>query len=479
VTQPAITAPVRVGGYALEVGTSAESFARFEPEPDAENAQALGAALAHEPDEHALVEAVEGLQEDAAAVTNRVERANSLFRAAAEGHLLDPASLTGEIDALLGLLGRLDRAGRFDEELRLARALSGLLAISLRWLELVRVLRAMLRSAQAAGSLPGQAWALHELGSLHLCAGDPETAAKRLDEALRLEQSLGNPFARCATRHNLDSARRDLALRAAAGGWPRRLLRLVGLVAVLALLGGAGTAIALAVGGDGGGGAVTTNGHTSTSTTTSATDTSPPVVSLAAPVDGTTVTTPTPEFSGAAGTEPGDDPVVSVLVADDTGSPIEGFPRSAPVDGGSWMLTPAAGIADGSYTVSASQHDDAGHTGTSATNAFTIDTAAPALELDCPATIASPEKCTLTSSDAGSARVDVYEVGSTDGTESESLLPDSPHFELEAGVATSVTFGLPSLDPNGVAFRVVAVQRDAAGNDGRSNSERIEPDVVQ
>ena len=119
---------VRIGGYSLEVGTRAGSFARFEPEKERENAQALAAALEEEPEERPFA-AVEKFEAGAQEVTGRIEEAEGLLRAAAEGRLLDPAKLTGEVDSLLDLLGRLDKSGRFEEELALARSLNGLLGL--------------------------------------------------------------------------------------------------------------------------------------------------------------------------------------------------------------------------------------------------------------------------------------------------------------------------------------------------------------
>ena len=575
------TGLVRIGTYAVEVDSSAESFAHFEPERDEDNARALAVALAEEPEDSALVATVEELHETAEAVTNQVERADELVRAATGGHILELDALSSEIDSLLGLLGRLDRADRFEEQLRLARALHGLLILSRRWLDLVRALRSTLRAAQIAGSQPGQAWALHELGSLHLCAGAPELAKEHLGEALRLEQSLGALTGRCATRHNHDCARRDTTLRAAAKGPLHRLMRLAGLVGILVILGAGATAIALAIGNQdnhsaGGlvsstsrsidtttesssadriapsvrldapadGTAITTStpefsgaagtepgdkarvfvvvlddagapvpgspfsttadrgtwaytptaaladgsysasaqqkdqaGNTGTSATnaftidtteSSSADRTAPSVRLDAPADGTAITTSTPEFSGAAGTEPGDKARVFVVVLDDAGAPVPGSPFSTTADRGTWAYTPTAALADGSYSASAQQKDQAGNTGTSATNAFTIDTAAPTLTLECPGTIASdPHVCTVTSSDAGTARIDVYEV-LLDAP--EQLLPDSPRVEVQADVPTRAAVDLPA----GAEFRLVAVQTDTAGNEGKSNSQRVE-----
>ena len=260
------SATVPIGGYSLEVATRSGSFAQFEPARETDNARALKEALAEESDRPpAVAVAVEDFEESASEVTGRIERADGLFRAASSGQMLEPGNLTGELDALLDLFDRLDKRGRFDEELKLMRSLNGLLVLALRWLDLVRSLRSLLRSAEGAGHQAGQAWAHHELGSLHLCAGESQRASEHLHQALRIEQELGDLAGRCATRHNLDSARRDLALDGGGGGGPRRLLRLAGLAAVVGVLAGGGTGIALALR-DGGDSSATTGTRTTEDT---------------------------------------------------------------------------------------------------------------------------------------------------------------------------------------------------------------------
>ena len=250
-TRLPVTGSVWVGGYALEVGLQTGSFVQFEDEREKDHARVLGEALAEKPEERLTpVDALEELEDTADAVTDRIEHADKLFRAAAEGGLLERDLLTGEIGALLGLLQRLDKKGRFDEELRLARALHGLLVLAFRWLELVRSLRMVLGAARTAGHEGGQAWALNELGALQLCAGDAERAVEHLEEALALEEALGDAAGRCTTRHNLDSARRDLA-RATSGGRTPRLRRIAVVAGALALF-GAGAAFGFVVGDTGG-----------------------------------------------------------------------------------------------------------------------------------------------------------------------------------------------------------------------------------
>ena len=195
----------------------------------------------------ASVEALEELEVTADAVTDRVEHANRLFKAAAEDRLLDPGLVTGEIGALLGLLDRLDREKRYAEEIRVAKALHGLCVLAFRWRDLVRSLRSTLRAAQAVGDESGQAWALNELGALHLCAGAPKQAAECLERALELQERLGDVAGRCATRHNLDNATRD-ATRPVQIGASRRLVAVGAVLGALALFGGGGAALGFVVG---------------------------------------------------------------------------------------------------------------------------------------------------------------------------------------------------------------------------------------
>ena len=201
---------VRVGGYVLEVGADCHSYTRFAARPESENAAALGKAFAEAGEQDDLSEpvaALEELDESAAAVTDRIEHAQALFQDVLTGRF-DRGFVMREIDGLLGLSERLDRSGRYEEQIRLARALHGLLATMFRWLDLIRTLRRALRSAKAVNDQAGQAWALHELGTLHLSAGHTKRAERLFREALRLERRL-EAVGSCATRHNLDCARRD------------------------------------------------------------------------------------------------------------------------------------------------------------------------------------------------------------------------------------------------------------------------------
>jgi hypothetical protein len=245
------TATVPVGIYALEFGSPEGTFALFEPTHEETNARALAEALgAADEGPHKSTEDSEktsepgGFVADASTVTSRAERCLRLFTEVVEGRG-DPKAASDEIDATLALLTRLDRSGRHREALRLARDLSALLALLLRWLELARSLRLALRDAQALGDRAGEAWAHHELGSLHLAAGETAEAEDHLAEALRIKEEIGGE-GRCVTRHNLDAARRDAEdLEANSRSHRRKMLRIVSAGAVLALLAGGGVALGI------------------------------------------------------------------------------------------------------------------------------------------------------------------------------------------------------------------------------------------
>lgn len=107
-----------------------------------------------------------------------------------------------------------------------------------------------------------------------------------------------------------------------------------------------------------------------------------PLLTLAAPGDGALFSTTTPTFRGVAGTKPKDEPTVRMRVfagAGSTGAP------AATVDaavgpGGAYTATSPA-LADGRYTVTASQRDDGQNETTTPGASFVVDTAAPTIDL--------------------------------------------------------------------------------------------------
>jgi hypothetical protein len=256
---------VRVGRYILELGGPAGTAIRDAGGADGDNVRPLKRALkkdkadAPKPGDQALAEAATDLIEKASDATTKAERAVTLFNEVATGRL-DPKALSDEIGALVELLHRLDREKRWSEALRLARALSGLLALLMRWVELVRSLQIAVRAARELGDFHTAGWAVHELGTLHLGAENPSGAERRLGDARKIRQWLGDGEGLAVTEQNLQAMcrlMRHLLRERRLVQRDTRLQRLlhspaVALAVVATLLAGGGIAGGM-VGGSGGG----------------------------------------------------------------------------------------------------------------------------------------------------------------------------------------------------------------------------------
>ena len=179
------TGRVGVGRVVLEIGAPAGTAVLDADGGERDDVQALKRALkedkggAPEPRDAGLADATTALLDEASEATSKAERATNLFTQLAEGRL-DPKTVASEIPALLDLLERLDREERWSEALRVARALSALLALLMRWVDLVRSLRIALRAAEKLGDVHAMGWAVHELGTLHLGAENASAAERRL-----------------------------------------------------------------------------------------------------------------------------------------------------------------------------------------------------------------------------------------------------------------------------------------------------------
>lgn len=200
---------VSVGTYRIDVGPPVGMSISTRPEATAAAAEQraqLTRAIAQdhkqEKKQRGVVDFVEDSSERADTVTDQVEAADSLWKEIATGHL-DVGTVNSQIGTLLALLQKLDREGRFEEQLRLARALSRLLAVALRWLDLLRSLRETLAAAERHGDKSARAWALHELGTLHLAGNDLPSADRELSRAAELRKELGDTRGLAATERNL------------------------------------------------------------------------------------------------------------------------------------------------------------------------------------------------------------------------------------------------------------------------------------
>ncbi|MEA3340296.1 MAG: zinc ribbon domain-containing protein, partial [Chloroflexota bacterium] len=131
------------------------------------------------------------------------ERALAHFTTWAEGQQQAPDRLLEEADALLQVLEQAVQTKRWENVLRLGRAVEGALAVGKRWGAWAQVLRWILQAAQALGEQAAQSWALHQLGSRALCLGDTSAARTALTKALRLREALGDKAGAAITKHNL------------------------------------------------------------------------------------------------------------------------------------------------------------------------------------------------------------------------------------------------------------------------------------
>ena len=106
-------------------------------------------------------------------------------------------------------------------------------------------------------------------------------------------------------------------------------------------------------------------------------DETPPVLTLVTPADDSITNDTTPTYSGAAGTAAGDLSAITVKIY--AGTTATGLPvQTLTIDktGGTWTVDGTTPLAPGTYTAQAQQSDQAGNTGFSTANTFTVTNAA-------------------------------------------------------------------------------------------------------
>ena len=136
---------VDVSGHRLEVGRSGGT--RISAHEVAETSAAVADALKHRP----LRSNPAAGDDDESAVVERTAEATELLTALIDESAFARAEAIPQLDQMLTMLQRLDRAGRHEEALRLARAVSGPLLLLQRWGELIDALGA---AQQAAVEFP-------------------------------------------------------------------------------------------------------------------------------------------------------------------------------------------------------------------------------------------------------------------------------------------------------------------------------------
>ncbi len=200
-------------------------------------------------------------------------------------------------------------------------------------------------------------------------------------------------------------------------------------------------------------------------------DTTPPAVTLHAPVTPTKDATPT--LTGVAGTASGDLAAVTVTIYKGKGTTEPVQASGATVKGAEWTYT-ASHLPDGTYTAQATQEDDAGNLGKSAADTFTVDTVAPAVTIN---TLASPtDNATPTlsgtagraSGDHASVTVRVYVGPIVGGTVEQSA----------SGAVTEAEWTYKATHLPDGTYTAQAEQSDEAGNVGKSAPMTFTVDTV-
>jgi hypothetical protein len=236
---------VSVGQYQLEVGGAGGTLLVPLPGALEGGTASLASALGEEP--RTSAEAAEEVVDGAAEVTTRVEQAVALLKDLAAGGPV-AGDVPKRVDLMLETLERLDKENRWEDVRRLARTLNGVLALLLRWRDLIRSLKLIRAAAERVEDLNTLAWSQHELGTLHLVAGDRAGANRQLEEAHRIRREIHDEVGLAATEHNLrmlcEQLRAELPDDAGHQGLARRLLVLAAAAILLLAIGGvAGAAL--------------------------------------------------------------------------------------------------------------------------------------------------------------------------------------------------------------------------------------------
>jgi hypothetical protein len=198
---------IEVGPYVLEIGNDGGTTVRPAEGATEADAEPLRQALERSPAQTETTEPEPDTAteiDEASEATAKVEKAVALCKGVSEGQVLDPAQLGLEVGSLLDCLEKLDRRKQHKKALRMARALATLLMLLKRWADLLQTLRIGLRAAEHLGDLEAIGWARHELGSLHLAAGDVEGADRELQQAREIRERIGDRRGLAATSRNLN-----------------------------------------------------------------------------------------------------------------------------------------------------------------------------------------------------------------------------------------------------------------------------------
>ncbi len=198
-------------------------------------------------------------------------------------------------------------------------------------------------------------------------------------------------------------------------------------------------------------------------------DTQAPVVTLTTPANGSSTTSTTPTFGGAAGNAPSDGNAIVVRVCPGLiitcGNPtLLNTNRS----GTSWSLISST-LAEGQYIAQAEQTDAAGNTGTSSANTFTIDKTPPVVTLTAPANGGTVNKATPAfSGAAGNSANDLATITVT-VCPGNGVNCANPRVLTTSRTGATWTLTTPTPGFADGVYSAQAQQSDAAGNVGFSS----------
>jgi hypothetical protein len=169
---------VHVGGAILRVDGEADTTMRPAAGPEEAERARLADALGDLAGEPSALEHAERLRDTADATTARVEEVKAALELLVQG--ADLGQVVEQLDGWLGEVRRRYAGGDFEGVIRFVRVLTGVLVLARRWRDLVAALSLAVAAAQRVGDMAAEAWALCELGSLALVAGDEPLATQLL-----------------------------------------------------------------------------------------------------------------------------------------------------------------------------------------------------------------------------------------------------------------------------------------------------------
>lgn len=161
--------------------------------------EARGLTKSHSP-RYSVTDATEGVPSEAETKWRR--KLLSYFADHAEAHWDAPERLRDDLEPIIASLRGGAAAGEWRAVLRLARAADRIASASKLWGAWEEILLTALDAARSIGDAAEEAWALHQLGTRALCLGDADEAGRRLADALRIRERIGDRAAEI-TRNNM------------------------------------------------------------------------------------------------------------------------------------------------------------------------------------------------------------------------------------------------------------------------------------